>query len=102
MCGGVGVVHHNCSIDFQANEVRKVKKYEQGFILDPIVLGPNSTPGDILKIRKDHGFSGIPITDTGKIGGKLLGLVTLRDIDFLDEAQLNSPVSGVSFFISDI
>ncbi|VDL14774.1 unnamed protein product [Hymenolepis diminuta] len=94
LCGGVGVVHHNCSIDFQANEVRKVKKYEQGFILDPIVLGPNSTPGDILKIRKDHGFSGIPITDTGKIGGKLLGLVTLRDIDFLDEAQLNSPVSG--------
>ncbi|KAM3174025.1 hypothetical protein ACTXT7_011377 [Hymenolepis weldensis] len=93
LCGGVGVVHHNCSIDFQTDEVRKVKKYEQGFILDPLVLGPNSTPGDILKIRKDHGFSGIPITDTGKIGGKLLGLVTLRDIDFLDEAQLTSPVT---------
>ncbi|VDN96257.1 unnamed protein product [Rodentolepis nana] len=93
LCGGVGVVHHNCSVDFQVNQVRKVKKYEQGFILDPIVLDPTSTPGDVLKIRKEHGFSGIPITDTGKIGGKLLGLVTLRDIDFLDEAQLNSPVT---------
>ncbi|KAL5967377.1 Inosine-5'-monophosphate dehydrogenase 2 [Taenia solium] len=95
LCGGVGVVHHNCSIDYQVNEVKKVKKYEQGFIVDPIVLGPNSTPADVLKIRKDHGFSGIPITDTGKIGGKLLGLVTLRDIDFLDESQLDCPVIEV-------
>ncbi|KAL5108438.1 Inosine-5'-monophosphate dehydrogenase 2 [Taenia crassiceps] len=95
LCGGVGVVHHNCSIDYQVNEVKKVKKYEQGFIVDPIVLGPNSTPADVLRIRKDHGFSGIPITDTGKIGGKLLGLVTLRDIDFLDESQLNCPVAEV-------
>ncbi|VDM17649.1 unnamed protein product [Hydatigera taeniaeformis] len=90
LCGGVGVVHHNCSIDYQVNE-----KYEQGFIVDPIVLGPNNTPADVLKIRKDHGFSGIPITDTGKIGGRLLGLVTLRDIDFLDESQLGCPVTEV-------
>ncbi|KAH9284721.1 Inosine-5'-monophosphate dehydrogenase 2 [Echinococcus granulosus] len=95
LCGGVGVVHHNCSIDYQVNEVRKVKKYEQGFIVDPIVLGPNNTPADILAIRRDHGFSGIPITDTGKIGGKLLGLVTLRDIDFLDDSQLGCSVTKV-------
>ena len=62
------------------------------------MLGPNNTPADVLKIRKEHGFSGIPITDTGKIGGRLLGLVTLRDIDFLDEQQLHCPVSTVSIY----
>lgn len=67
--------------------------------MDPIVLGPSNTPADVLKIRKEHGFSGIPITDTGKIGGKLLGLVTLRDIDFLDESQLDCSVTEVSCFL---
>uniref|UniRef100_A0A5K3ESK9 Inosine-5'-monophosphate dehydrogenase n=2 Tax=Mesocestoides corti TaxID=53468 RepID=A0A5K3ESK9_MESCO len=95
LCGGVGIIHHNCSIPFQVDEIKKVKKYEQGFIMDPIVLGPNNTPADVLQIRKDHGFSGIPITDTGLIGGRLLGLVTLRDIDFLDDSQLNCPVTSV-------
>ncbi|VDD80676.1 unnamed protein product [Mesocestoides corti] len=79
----------------ESNMAIAMGKYEQGFIMDPIVLGPNNTPADVLQIRKDHGFSGIPITDTGLIGGRLLGLVTLRDIDFLDDSQLNCPVTSV-------
>ena len=44
---------------------------------------PSQTVGDVLEIRNKHGFSGIPITDSGKIGGRLMGIVTARDIDFL-------------------
>nr|VZI19219.1 unnamed protein product [Spirometra erinaceieuropaei] len=95
LCGGVGILHHNCTIDYQVKQVHTVKKYEQGFILDPIVLGPDDTVDDVYRIRADHGFSGIPITSTGKIGGRLLGLVTLRDIDFLPEESKHCRISEI-------
>ncbi|VDN12484.1 unnamed protein product [Dibothriocephalus latus] len=95
LCGGVGILHHNCPIEYQVKQVHTVKKYEQGFILDPIVLGPDDTVDDVNRIRSDHGFSGIPITSTGKIGGRLLGLVTLRDIDFLPEESRHCRISEI-------
>lgn len=85
LLGGMGIIHYNNTIEEQAHEVRLVKRYKNGFITDPIVLTPSHTVADIDQIRCEYGFSGVPITETGKMGGKLLGIVTNRDVDFLSD-----------------
>ena len=83
LSGGIGILHHNCTAEYQAREVRRVKKFEQGFIVDPAVLTPEHTVGDVVALKKRFGFSGIPITETGEMNSQLLGIVTARDIDFI-------------------
>jgi IMP dehydrogenase len=64
LLGGLGVLHHNCSIEEQAEMVRKVKRFENGFILDPIVISPNTTVGEAKQLKEKWGFGGFPVTGT--------------------------------------
>ncbi|WP_019216709.1 IMP dehydrogenase [Legionella tunisiensis] len=87
--GGIGIIHKNMSIADQAEEVRKVKKFESGMVKDPISVTPNVTVGELLDVMTKHNFSGVPVVE----GDLLVGIVTSRDIRF--ETNLSLPVSAV-------
>lgn len=86
--GGIGMLHKNMSIEKQAEQVRKVKRYESGLITDPFTLTPEATVGDALKLMRDNGIGGIPIVDAAQ---KLVGILTNRDLRF--EKNHKKPVS---------
>ncbi|EGW33102.1 inosine-5'-monophosphate dehydrogenase [Spathaspora passalidarum NRRL Y-27907] len=85
LLGGIGILHHNCTPEEQAEMVRKVKKYENGFINDPVVISPDTTVGEVKQMKVELGYSSFPVTETGKIGGKLVGIVTSRDVQFHEQ-----------------
>ncbi|CAG8311685.1 unnamed protein product [Penicillium salamii] len=93
LLGGLGVIHHNCSPEDQAEMVRKVKRYENGFILDPVVLSPKATVGEAKELKAKWGFGGFPVTENGTLRSKLVGMVTSRDIQF--HRDLNDPVTAI-------
>ncbi|OAP64067.1 inosine-5'-monophosphate dehydrogenase [Fonsecaea erecta] len=82
LLGGLGIIHHNCSAEEQADMVRKVKRYENGFISDPIVLSPKTTVGEAKELKEKWGFGGFPVTENGQLKSKLIGIITTRDIQF--------------------
>lgn len=88
LCGGLGIIHNNCSIEEQASMVKKVKSFENGFIMDPITLSPQNTVKDARNIKSKYGFSSIPITKDGRSDGKLMGIISKRDIMFVEESVL--------------
>lgn len=92
LLGGLGIIHRNNTIEEQVELVRSVKQFRNGFITNPLTLAPTNTVGDVIRIKHEKGFTGIPITDTGKIGGLLVGLVTGRDIESCDTNELLSHV----------
>ncbi|GMI61913.1 hypothetical protein ScalyP_jg6063 [Parmales sp. scaly parma] len=95
--GGIGIIHSNMTSEEQAAQVKGVKKYKNGFITDPLCLSPTSTVADARKIKENFGYSGIPVTENGKMGGVLVGIVSQRDTDFIeDEATTLSSVMSTN------
>ena len=80
--GGIGVIHKNMSVEAQADEVDKVKRSEYGVITDPFFLSPDHTLRDADELMGKFRISGVPITEGGKAGGKLIGIITNRDLKF--------------------
>ena len=84
--GGIGVIHRNLEPEEQAEEVRKVKRYESGMVVNPITIFPDETLADALAIMRRHSISGIPVVERGPSGkpAKLCGILTNRDVRFAD------------------
>src|SRR6188472_286219 len=98
--GGIGIIHKNLAIEAQAREVEKVKRSENGVIVDPITLPPSATFGDARRIMREYNVSGIPIVEGGAepatgLGGarvrtngkpqRLVGILTRRDLKFQED-----------------
>jgi len=81
--GGIGVIHYNFStIDEQIKEVEKVKKFQAGFVFNPVILSPENTIKDVYDINDRYGFFSVPITEDGTSNSKLMGIVTHRDVRY--------------------
>ncbi|WP_349367963.1 IMP dehydrogenase [Salinarimonas sp.] len=91
--GGIGVIHRNLDVEDQAKQVRLVKKYESGMVMDPITIHPDETLADALELMRRNSISGIPVVERGPAGrkGKLVGILTNRDVRFAD--RMDQPVS---------
>jgi IMP dehydrogenase len=88
--GGIGVIHKNMTIEAQAALVRKVKRSESGMIQDPVTLSDKALVGDALKLMAEHRIGGIPVVNDD---GKLIGIVTNRDLRF--EKEMAKPIADV-------
>jgi IMP dehydrogenase len=89
--GGIGVIHKNLDPEAQANEVRKVKKFESGMVINPVIIHPEQTLADALALMSAHQISGIPVVERGS--GKLAGILTNRDVRFATDTSM--PVSAL-------
>ena len=88
--GGIGIIHKNMSIEAQAQEVKKVKRFENGMVIDPITVKPESSIKEIMQLAREHNFSGFPVVDQNN---HIVGIVTRRDFRFAKD--LDEPVSSI-------
>src|SRR5215471_2156565 len=91
--GGIGVIHKNLSIEEQASEVDRVKRSKSGMIVNPITLSPTNHIYEALELMKKYRISGVPITEDGSKEGRLVGILTNRDLRF--ETNVDRPISDV-------
>src|SRR5262245_19272459 len=91
--GGIGVIHKNLSPEEQASEVDRVKRSESGMIVNPITLSPTNRIYEALELMKKYRISGVPITEDGSKEGRLVGILTNRDLRF--ETKLDRPIDEV-------
>jgi IMP dehydrogenase len=87
--GGLGVIHRNLEAEDQAEQVRQVKKFESGMVVNPVTIRPSATLAEALELMKKHSISGIPVVESGSNGrpGKLVGILTNRDVRFATDAR---------------
>src|SRR5690606_39798407 len=86
--GGIGVIHRNLTPVEQAEQVREVKKFESGMVINPVTIGPDATLADAQALMVAHGISGIPVVENVNKGpGRLVGILTNRDVRFAAEAE---------------
>src|SRR5215469_17645252 len=83
--GGLGCIHRNMPIGKQADEVRKVKKFEAGMVVNPVTIHPEAPLADALQLMAEHKISGIPVVERGS--GKLVGIITNRDVRFAEDPR---------------
>ena len=84
--GGIGVIHKNMSVESQAAEIARVKKYESGMVVNPLTITPERTLGEALELMKTHQISGIPVVDgEGSAPHRLVGILTNRDVRFASD-----------------
>jgi IMP dehydrogenase len=83
--GGIGVIHRNLSPDEQAEAVRQVKKFESGMVVNPVTIGPGATLADALALMRRFNVSGIPVVENGPHPGRLVGILTNRDVRFASD-----------------
>jgi IMP dehydrogenase len=81
--GGIGVIHKNLTIEEQAIEVRRVKKFEAGMVADPVTISPDATLAEVMALKEQFGFSGIPVVEDGT--KRVLGIITNRDVRFAQD-----------------
>ena len=91
--GGIGVIHKNLSVEEQASEVDRVKRSESGMIVNPITLSPHHRIHEALALMNKYRISGVPITEDGSKEGRLVGILTNRDLRF--EVNVDRPISAV-------
>mmetsp|Transcript_45213 Transcript_45213/g.104816 ORF Transcript_45213/g.104816 Transcript_45213/m.104816 type:complete len:470 (+) Transcript_45213:71-1480(+) len=92
LAGGIGIIHADCTAEHQAAQVLQVKQYQNGFIMDPQVMSPTDTLADMERLRQSKGITTAIITEGGKMGSKVLGIVTSRDIDFQEQGAKLSAI----------
>src|SRR5262249_16244268 len=87
--GGIGVLHRNLEPHQQAAQVRQVKKFESGMVVNPLTIHPDQTLADALALMKEHNISGIPVVEGGGDGhaGKLVGILTNHDVRFATDTR---------------
>lgn len=85
--GGLGVIHRNLTPEQQAEEVRQVKKFESGMVVNPVTIGPDATLAEALALMKAHRISGIPVVENNGNPGRLVGILTNRDVRFASNPE---------------
>src|SRR5499433_4558162 len=87
--GGIGVIHRNLDPELQAAQIRQVKKFESGMVVNPLTISPDATLADALTLMNENRISGIPVVEGGDVAkpGKLVGILTNRDVRFATDPR---------------